>query len=800
MNSTQTSQPIDSEQLQSSVSRGDYEEVQRLIELFPPPYRKDWLDLLEIAWKHERRDIRDFILDKLEKSESLGAPGMVRDVFELDICRSQSPQREPTIALALLERNHSLRPEDYGKRLGDAARYNSLPVLEKLLPIINKYPHAVKYKLLRQKHENGLTPLELVLRAKNKHTVASVELIIRLDPKLLEVQAGYYHRTPLHGAVESGDAQLVKLMVDSWPRALLVHDDDGNPPYHYIEEFRQRTGDNIAADIMTELLQEKIFREFKSVAEIREARYGTHDTRKELSLDLSDFDLPTHYFTKFAQDISKYGRDQTGLRFEKMLTYVQLPNFDRSNGNQFHDDTQKLFRWLHDKGVRLIRDLSIPDSRSTPIPDEQIEEMLQPFTILNLNWRRLDLSIDTIHASVRDVHELHLYSSGNWAVLCYWSMPGVLGQLEQLVKLTVTIVSTGERSRARLEKYKKDFEDRLKLLRLGFEIVVTIGLWTSDSIGILRESHAKPHEYTISDELRLSHSFLEELESLKGPEPGRDYIKENPIKIAVIDSGVDQCRTTISDNIERGESFVEIRSESGMVRESPWWLVADPHGTQMASLITQVNPYCKLYVGKVARYRGDLVVENVVKAINWAIEQGVDIISISLVFHKASEDLATAIREAASKHILIICSRADLGAIAKDTFPADYKDQVISISATTRNLKPRADAEARASFLMVGEDILADGPKYIGAGLSDRISGSSVATALVAGIASLILTHDRYANPEDNTRRVYHRRSEMAKFFERHMVPGGKNVLQPSHIFAPYDGWGKDEMLKLFNS
>lgn len=127
------------------------------------------------------------------------------------------------------------------------------------------------------------------------------------------------------------------------------------------------------------------------------------------------------------------------------------------------------------------------------------------------------------------------------------------------------------------------------------------------------EEADRDSEYTISDELRLSHTFLEELERLKGPGPSKDSIMKNPIKVAVIDNGVDQCRTSISDSIERGESFVEIRSESGMVRESPWWLVADPHGTQMASLITQVNPYCKLYVGKVGRYRGDLLVENVVK-------------------------------------------------------------------------------------------------------------------------------------------------------------------------------------------
>ena len=33
--------------------------------------------------------------------------------------------------------------------------------------------------------------------------------------------------------------------------------------------------------------------------------------------------------------------------------------------------------------------------------------------------------------------------------------------------------------------------------------------------------------------------------------------------------------------------------------ESPWWLASDPHGSQMASFIRQIDPRCSLYVAKV---------------------------------------------------------------------------------------------------------------------------------------------------------------------------------------------------------
>ena len=42
-------------------------------------------------------------------------------------------------------------------------------------------------------------------------------------------------------------------------------------------------------------------------------------------------------------------------------------------------------------------------------------------------------------------------------------------------------------------------------------------------------------------------------------------------------------------------------------------MVADPHGTQMASLITEVNPFCRLYIARVGKARKDILPENAAK-------------------------------------------------------------------------------------------------------------------------------------------------------------------------------------------
>ena len=66
-------------------------------------------------------------------------------------------------------------------------------------------------------------------------------------------------------------------------------------------------------------------------------------------------------------------------------------------------------------------------------------------------------------------------------------------------------------------------------------------------------------------------------------------------KVAIIDNGIDGTLPSLSRRIVDGISFVE----DWEGRESPWWLASDPHGTQMASFIHQLDPFCDLYIAKV---------------------------------------------------------------------------------------------------------------------------------------------------------------------------------------------------------
>ena len=82
-------------------------------------------------------------------------------------------------------------------------------------------------------------------------------------------------------------------------------------------------------------------------------------------------------------------------------------------------------------------------------------------------------------------------------------------------------------------------------------------------------------------------------------------MKKQRVKIALIDNGVDQMRSLISENIASGASFVRAGGRTE-VPALPWYTAADAHGTQMASLMREVNRWCRIYPARVGSLQLDI--------------------------------------------------------------------------------------------------------------------------------------------------------------------------------------------------
>ena len=74
--------------------------------------------------------------------------------------------------------------------------------------------------------------------------------------------------------------------------------------------------------------------------------------------------------------------------------------------------------------------------------------------------------------------------------------------------------------------------------------------------------------------------------------------------------------------IEKGFSFVE--SFEG--RESPWFIASHRHGTQMACLIHELDPFCAFYIAKICEDSTSVDPEILAKVSARSLSQFLDVV------------------------------------------------------------------------------------------------------------------------------------------------------------------------------
>ncbi|KAK3366689.1 peptidase S8/S53 domain-containing protein [Lasiosphaeria ovina] len=149
-------------------------------------------------------------------------------------------------------------------------------------------------------------------------------------------------------------------------------------------------------------------------------------------------------------------------------------------------------------------------------------------------------------------------------------------------------------------------------------------------------------------------------------------------RVAIIDSGVDQGEFATAAELT-GATFSETHSDS------LWWLSPERHGTQMAKIITAIDPCCQLFIAKVGDHRSDIAGGAVEKAVEWADkEQHADVISMSFALDLEDAqhaDLLRIVQNAAHEGIVMVCSTADDGDNKLDAWPASYPSTIAIATA-----------------------------------------------------------------------------------------------------------------------
>lgn len=211
------------------------------------------------------------------------------------------------------------------------------------------------------------------------------------------------------------------------------------------------------------------------------------------------------------------------------------------------------------------------------------------------------------------------------------------------------------------------------------------------------------------------------------------------IKVAVLDSGLDY-----------DEDIPYVCREDFLGEKELHTLYQDytGHGTSVAGLIcakgndsriTGIAANVDLYAARILDEKNEAPVSRVVKAVQWAMEQKVNIIHMSFGTKEYSQELYDVIKQAYNKNILIIASAGNTGTAQEDEstveYPAAFPD-VIAVGATnTQNKKTEISASGEEL------DIVAPGDQILTAGSFGGVmveEGTSMAAAQVTGIAAVL--------------------------------------------------------------
>ncbi|MBQ0141047.1 MAG: S8 family serine peptidase [Kurthia sp.] len=183
------------------------------------------------------------------------------------------------------------------------------------------------------------------------------------------------------------------------------------------------------------------------------------------------------------------------------------------------------------------------------------------------------------------------------------------------------------------------------------------------------------------------------LQTLDIPKAWTQNYTGKGVKIAIIDTGVNAISAL--PNIKKRVSFVE---------DAPYTAINEAdnrdrgysnqgHGTSVASIIASnqsghsavqgIAPNAELYALKYADGTKSGVASSIVKAINWSIENQMDIINISSGLTTDVKALHQAVKAAHAKGIFIVASAGNDGQFKKTRFPARYAE-VISVGSVNK--------------------------------------------------------------------------------------------------------------------
>lgn len=221
--------------------------------------------------------------------------------------------------------------------------------------------------------------------------------------------------------------------------------------------------------------------------------------------------------------------------------------------------------------------------------------------------------------------------------------------------------------------------------------------------------------------------------------------KENPkeaVRIAILDSGINKNHPSLKGLVVKEFNAI-----------SPKKPIIDlfGHGTAIAGIIStkssvlnndNFSSNIKIYSAKVLNDKGKGDIDSLIKGLEWAISNKVNLINISFGLSENRPELEHIINKAVEKGIIIVAAAGNKYGLNAD-YPARYKN-VLSINALNQNYKVESSTSASGKI-----DYALPGVSCISINKNEgykTYSGTSIATAHMSNIIVKIISEKNKYN------------------------------------------------------
>jgi len=250
------------------------------------------------------------------------------------------------------------------------------------------------------------------------------------------------------------------------------------------------------------------------------------------------------------------------------------------------------------------------------------------------------------------------------------------------------------------------------------------------------------------------------------------------VTVAVLDTGVDLYHPDLMANLIESRDFTASPSGAQDV---------NGHGTHVCGTIAArrdsrgvvgVAPRAGLLAAKVLGDSGRGSNEQVIAGIEWAVERGADIISMSLGSSVYHEGLHQAIKTAVENKVFVICAAGNQGpTLGTVGFPGRL-DEVVTVGSIDRRRKVSkfSSRGKQVDVVAPGDEILSTYPPQNFAVLS----GTSMATPFVSGVVALMLAKHRKQGGESPV----DTQQELLEHLRFTCIDGGREGFDPDYGFG----------------